>query len=134
MTAGFGNEAQGSQPPAPGGSYSGSPPQQFPPPPPGYSQPSGLGTGWTPQPAPVRMPPLPKGFDIGIIVMGVGALLTLIGFLCGAGAAGQFGSGGTASALQAWLGAFFVLAGIGIFLVIGGWLYRAVMATRRAGQ
>jgi hypothetical protein len=132
--AGFGNEAQGPQPPAPGGLYSGPPPQQFPSPSPGYSQPSGLGTGWTPQAAPVRMPQFPKGFDIGIIVMGVGALLTLIGFLCGDGSVGQYGAGGTLSAYQAWLGAFFVLTGVGIFLVIGGWLYRTVTATRRAGQ
>jgi hypothetical protein len=134
MTAGFGNEAQGPQPPAPGGPYPGLPPQQTPPPSPLYAQPMGLGTDWTPGGAPVRMPQLPKGVDLGIIVIGVGALLTLIGFLCGAGAVGQYGSGGSVSAYQAWLGAFFVLTGIGIFLVVGGWVYRAVMAARRVNS
>jgi hypothetical protein len=131
--AGFGSETQGSQPPAPGGSYAGSPSQSYPPPSPAYGQPSGLGTGWTPQAPPVKLPQLPKGFDLGILVMGVGGLLTLIGFLCGDGAVGQYGSAGSLSAYQAWLGAFFVLTGIGLFLVIGGWLYRTVIAARRAG-
>jgi heme/copper-type cytochrome/quinol oxidase subunit 2 len=67
-----------------------------------------------------------------MIVIGIGALLTLIGFLCGAAATGQLTSGGSGTAYQAWLGAFFVLTGLGVFLTVGGWLLRTVMAARQA--
>ena len=131
MSGGLDFEAQGPEPTPPGGSYSGVPPQPAGPPSPGYASPQGLGGGWSPQSTPVRLPPLPRWLDVGMIVIGIGALLTLIGFLCGAAATGQLTSGGSESAYRAWLAAFFVLAGLGIFLTVGGWLFRTVMAARQ---
>jgi hypothetical protein len=126
MPAGFGSDAQGPTPPAPGGSFSGSGGQPYAPPPASYTPPPGVSTGWASQHTPVRLPSYLREIDIATIVMGVGTLLTFIGFLCGAAAAGQFGSGGSVSAFRGWLEAFFVLAGVGLFLVIGGWLFRTV--------
>ncbi len=120
-----------STPPAPAtGPGAGNAPA--PPPSPVYSAPSGLGTGWSPQRTTIQLPALPRGLDLGLIVVGIGALLTLIGFLCGAASVGQLAPGGSASAYRAWLGSFFVLAGIGIFLLAGGWIYRTIAAARRA--
>jgi hypothetical protein len=131
MSEGLGFEAQGPVPMASGGSYSGGSPPPSNPPPSGYTPPQGLGGTWSPQAAPVRLPPFPRWLDVGVIVIGIGALLTLIGFLCGAAATGQLAPGGSASAYRAWLAAFFVLAGLGIFLTVGGWLYRTTMAARQ---
>lgn len=130
MSAGYGSQAQGPAAPAAGGPYSGTPPPPAPVPPPGFQPYPSSGSSWVPPPASMRMPSLPKGIDLGIIIIGLGALLTLIGFLFGSAATGQLTSGGSASAYRAWLGAFFVLTGIGLFLVIGGWLYRTVRAAR----
>jgi hypothetical protein len=78
---------------------------------------------------------LPRWLDLGLIVIGIGALLTFIGFLFGAAAIGSYGpTGGTYASYQGWLEGFFVLSGIGILLIIGGWLFRTVMALRRAGH
>jgi hypothetical protein len=132
MSAGLGFEAQGPVPTAPGGSYSGGSPQPAGPTPSGYPPSQGLGGTWSPSRPPVHLPPFPRWLDIGEIVIGIGALLTLIGFLCGAAAIGQQTSGGSLSAYRAWLEGFFVLAGIGIFLTVGGWLYRTVMAARQS--
>jgi hypothetical protein len=77
---------------------------------------------------------LPAWLDIGIIVIGIGALLILIGFLFGDAAVSNLptsGSSGSATNYQGDLEAFFVVTGIGILLVIGGWLFRVVMALRR---
>jgi hypothetical protein len=87
--------------------------------------PPGFGTSWTPQEKPMRLPALPKGLDLGVIVVGVGALLTLLGFLCGA-----VGIGAVGSAYQGWLEAFFVVTGVGVFLVIGGWVVHILMGAR----
>jgi hypothetical protein len=76
---------------------------------------------------------MPRWLDLGLIVMGVGALLTLIGFLFGAAALGSYGpNGGTYASYQGWFEGFFVLTGLGIFLIVGGWLFRVVMGLRRA--
>jgi hypothetical protein len=128
MSADFGGGTQGPTTPPPGGPYFGG---AAPPPPSGPPGPSGLGAGWSPQPAPVRLPSLPRGIDLSVIVIGLGALLTFVGFLCGAGAAGQYGPGGTESAYRGWLEAFFVLAGFGILVMVGGWLFRVVTIARR---
>jgi hypothetical protein len=65
--------------------------------------------------------------------MGIGALLTFIGFLLGAAAIGSYGpGGGTYASYQGWFEGFFVLSGLGILLIVGGWLFRVVMALRRA--
>jgi hypothetical protein len=76
----------------------------------------------------------PPWLDIGIVVIGIGALLILIGFLFGDLAIGQLptsSSAGSESNYQGDLETFFVLSGIGIFLTIGGWLFRVVTALRR---
>ena len=134
MATNHGLEMQGPAPPSPGPQPSGAGPT-----PPGqpswtYTPPGQLGGGWGPQPTPVRMPEFARGLDLGLLVSGLGALLTLIGFLCGAAATGALGSGGSASAYQAWLEAFFVITGIGIFLTVGGWIYRTALATRQASR
>jgi len=130
--AAFGFDAQGTSSPPPGSPYPGAAPPQVAPLPPSYPVQPTLPPSWNPQPPGVRLPALPRGIDIGLVVIGVGALLTLLGFLCGAAATGQLGSGGTLSAYQAWLGSFFVLSGFGIFLTVGGWLFRTVMAGRQS--
>jgi len=102
-----------------------------PPPPPEY------------QPAPAYQPPpapmapaaaglkMPGWLDIGILVIGIGALLIFIGFLFGDGAAGQYAGNGSVDTFRGDLEAFFVLTGFGILLTIGGWLFRVVMTLRR---
>lgn len=102
-------------------------PAQTAPPPPGPPP------AWTPAPAaPLAPRPLswPRWLDYGVVVIGIGTLLMFIGFLFGDGFASQLGTGGNANTAQGDLEAFFVLAGVGILLVIGGWLYRVVMAAR----
>ena len=77
---------------------------------------------------------MPAWLDIGILVIGIGALLMFIGFLFGDGAISQApsGSGCSFTNYQGDLEAFFVLNAFGILLVIGGWLFRVVMAARKA--
>jgi hypothetical protein len=132
MSESLGFESQGPMPTAPGGPYSGTSTQSAGPPPLGYSPPQGPGGTWSPQSTAVRLPPFPRWLDVGVIVIGIGALLTLIGFLCGAAATGELAPGASASAYRAWLGAFFVLTGLGVFLAVGGWLFRTVMAARQS--
>ncbi len=85
---------------------------------------------WTPPaprgPVPVTRPPW---LDYGMLIIGIGALLMFIGFLFGAGAAGQTVNG-TANTYQGDLEAFFTLNAFGILLVVGGWLYRVAMTAR----
>ncbi len=71
---------------------------------------------------------LPRGVDLGVIVVGIGALLVFVGFLCGAAAAGQFGV--SLSAYRGWMEGFFVITGVGLLLVAGGWLFRTVVQAR----
>lgn len=123
MTPQSSSGAQNPPPSPPGGPSYGAPTKSTVPPP---FHGEGLGTGWAPQAAPLQTLTLPRGVDLGILVIASGALLTLIGFLCGAAAAGAAGS-----AYQAWLEGFFVITGIGIFLILGGWLTRTVMTARQ---
>lgn len=58
--------------------------------------------------------------DLGVIITGLGAILALVGFILGAEGIAQL-NGGTASAYQSYLEGFFVVTGIGLFLVVGGW-------------
>lgn len=74
---------------------------------------------------------LPQWLDIGLIAIGIGALLIFIGFLFGDGAASQFGAGGSLNTYRGDLETFFVVTGLGILLTIGGWAYRVVMIARR---
>jgi hypothetical protein len=74
---------------------------------------------------------MPKWLDIGLIVIGIGALLIFIGFLFGYGGISQAGTGGSFTTYQGDLEAFFVVTGFGILLTIGGWLYRIVMTARQ---
>jgi hypothetical protein len=74
---------------------------------------------------------MPSWLDIGVIVIGIGALLIFIGFLFGYGAITNAGAGGNTSNYQGDFEAFFVVTGFGILLTIGGWLYRVVMIARR---
>lgn len=74
-------------------------------------------------PAPVK---LPAWLDIGMILIGVGALLILVGFIFGDAASGQFANG-TLATYQSDMEFFFVLSGVGIFLAIGGWMVHVIM-------
>jgi hypothetical protein len=73
----------------------------------------------------------PPWLDLGIFVIGIGALLIFIGFLFGDAAFSQYGPGGPFSSFQRDMEAFFVLTGVGILLTIGGWLFRLVTTLRR---
>jgi hypothetical protein len=75
---------------------------------------------------------MPRWLDYGMIIIGIGTLLMFIGFLFGDGAASQLGTGGSQTTYQGDLEAFFVLCGIGVLLIVGGWLYRVAMAARKA--
>ena len=97
-----------------------------PPPPPPSTYPAQ--PTYNPTPTPVKMP---SWLDLGLIVMGVGVLLVLIGFLFGDAAAGQFGNG-TLSTFQSDLEFFFVLAGVGFLLIVGGWMMRIIMPQWKA--
>ena len=98
--------------------------------PPGAAPPTGPYPGWAPGqvPVPPRPVTLPRGIDLSVIVIGIGALLTFVGFLCGAAAAGQIRV--SVSAYQSWLEGFFVITGVGLLLMAGGWLYRTVLQAR----
>jgi len=79
-------------------------------------------------------PRMPKWLDIGLIVIGIGALLIFIGFLFGDAAVSQIatpGNGGSVTNYQGDLEGLFVVTGLGILLTIGGWLFRVVMTARR---
>lgn len=105
-----------------------------PPPPPSYEPPR----SYLP-PASSARPPgeairLPPWLDLGIIVIGLGALLLFIGFIVGAFAITNLptsSSAGSVSGYEGGLETFFVLSGIGILLVLGGWCYRILMTARR---
>jgi hypothetical protein len=105
-----------------------------PPPPPEYQPAPTYQPPAPPPPSPAAAPmamKMPPWLDIGIIVIGIGALLIFIGFLFGDGAAGQYASTGSVDTFRGDLEAFFVLTGFGILLTIGGWLFRVVMTLRR---
>lgn len=75
---------------------------------------------------------LPPWLDVGLLVIGIGALLTFIGFLFGDGFAGAaFKSNPDISNAQSDLEAFFVITGLGILLIVGGWFWRVLMVARR---
>ena len=95
----------------------------YPPAPPPYSS---AGTPYAPRP--VNWPPW---LDVGLLVVGIGALLTFIGFLFGAGFAANAYGGGTTANAQGDLEAFFVVVGFGILLIVGGWFWRVIMVARR---
>ncbi len=78
---------------------------------------------------PVKMP---AWLDLGLLVTGIGALLAFIGFLFGSAAVGQTGSGGNFATYQGDLETFFVLTGFGLLLIVGGWIFRVVDATRKS--
>ncbi len=72
----------------------------------------------------------PRWLDESMLAIGIGALLAFIGFLFGAGAASQVGPGSSVSTYRGDLEAFFVLTGIGILLIVGGYLWRWIRAAR----
>ncbi len=92
-------------------------------PPPGYApapaQPASTG---------VKLPAGMSLWDLlSLLIILVGAILILVGFLYGDAYANQLGAGGSLSTAQSDIEAFFVASGIGIFLVILGWLCRAML-------
>ena len=78
---------------------------------------------------PVKMP---AWLDLGLLVTGIGALLAFIGFLFGSAAVGQVGTGGSFATYQGDFETFFVLTGFGLLLIVGGWIFRVVDATRKS--
>ena len=74
---------------------------------------------------------MPPWLDIGMIIIGIGALLMFFGFLFGDAGISQTGPGSSLSTYQGDLEAFFVLNGIGILLVVGGWLFRIAVRARK---
>ncbi|MGA8710263.1 MAG: hypothetical protein WB786_03415 [Thermoplasmata archaeon] len=105
-------------------------PDQPAPPPPAY-QPA-----YAMAPAPtqtastgVKLPSWLNLWDlIGLLIILVGAILILVGFLFGdAGYAAESASPPVASTIQGDFEAFFVWAGVGIFLTILGYLFRVML-------
>ena len=75
---------------------------------------------------------LPMGMSlwdlIGLLIILLGAILILVGFLFGdAAVSAEFGSGASQSTFQSDFEGFFVWAGVGIFLTILGWLFRVML-------
>jgi hypothetical protein len=74
---------------------------------------------------------LPAGMNlwdlIGLLIIFVGSILILVGFLFGDAYASQLGSGGSASTAQSDIEGFFIWTGVGIFLTILGWLFRVLL-------
>ena len=74
---------------------------------------------------------LPAGMNlwdlIGLLIIFVGAIFILVGFLFGDAYASQLGSGGSATTAQSDIEGFFVWSGVGIFLTILGWLFRVML-------
>jgi len=64
---------------------------------------------------------IPSWITLGQIVTGVGAIIIFIGFLLGYAAVASSGS-----SYQGDLESFFVVTGLGILLVIGGWLFDSI--------
>jgi hypothetical protein len=81
-------------------------------------------------PAPMRFPPW---IDIPLSVMGIGTLLIFVGSLFGAAAAGQF-NGGSIATFSGDLEVFFVLLGVGVLLLVGGWMMRLILPQIRPGR
>ncbi len=101
----------------------------YPPPGPARYAPAGA-TTYTP--AAPSAPQWPRGLDIGLLVIGIGALLTFIGFLFGDGfASNAYGSSANFTNAQGDLETFFVVTGFGILLIVGGWFWRVFMVARR---
>lgn len=124
----------------PGGpSDTSAPPPPPPPPAPTYSPPPPVryapAGGSSYPPTASQGPKWPPWLDIGLLVIGIGALLTFIGFLFGDGfAANAFTTNPTSSNItnaRGDLEAFFVVTGFGILLIVGGWFFRVIQVARR---
>jgi hypothetical protein len=131
MSGPSGTASQGTTPASPNENVTPAPsppPATAPYPAPGAPQP------WTPQAAPSQVGPVawPRWLDVGLVVIGFGAFLVFIGFLFGDGAVSQQGTGGNFNTYQGDLEAFFAVTGFGILLIVGGWIFRVVMAARKA--
>ena len=105
-------------------------PDAPPPPPPSPYQPA---PAYAPAPASGSVVRLPAGMTlwdlIGFLMILVGGILVLVGFLLGEGAiAAQTSSPPNASTFQNDYEGFFIWTGIGAFLTILGWLVRAMIA------
>lgn len=85
----------------------------------------------------VGMPPWMNLWDlIGMVIIFVGAIVILIGFLDGNAYANCLspGSGCSASGAAGDIEGFFTWAGVGIFLVVLGWLFRVFVGMWRSGK
>lgn len=85
----------------------------------------------------VRLPPWLELWGlIGLVIIFVGAILILVGFLYGSayGSCVSPGSGCSGSTASGDIQAFFGWTGAGIFLTILGWIFRVFMAQWRAGK
>jgi len=102
-----------------------------------YPPPTGYAPASTPSSGGVKLPAGMSLWDLlGVLIILVGAILILVGFLYGDGYASQLGPGGSATTAQGDLEAFFVAAGVGIFLTILGWMFRFLLPMflkKRAG-
>ena len=77
-------------------------------------------------------PKWPKGLDIGLLVIGIGALPTFIGFLFGNGLAiNAFTTSPNLTNAQGDLETFFVVTEFGLLFIVGGWFPRVLMIARR---
>ena len=73
---------------------------------------------------------IPSWISLGQVITGIGAILIFIGFIFGAVALSSIPT--SVSNYQGDLETFFVLAGLGILLAIGGWLFDSVWPKYRA--
>ncbi|MGI0130221.1 MAG: hypothetical protein ACREDE_02465 [Thermoplasmata archaeon] len=104
-------------------------------PPPGVYPPQGY-----PWPAsasvPYRGPMLPAWLTFGTVLVLVGGVLVLIGFLVSL-IANATATSGAANAVQTYyneMAVFDALVGVGIFLVVLGWLFHQMSVHRRSGH
>jgi hypothetical protein len=115
--------------------------QNAPPPPPypqgGYPPPQGYPAWQGAPPAPYRGPMLPPWLTFGSLLILVGGVLIMVGFIIDlVGTAAYAGSSAT-NAYQSYansMEAYDALVGVGILIVVLGWLFHQMTIYRRPGR
>ncbi|MGI0071339.1 MAG: hypothetical protein ACRECT_04635 [Thermoplasmata archaeon] len=112
--------------------YTNAPPPAYPPggyPPAGYR-------GWQPPSPAYHGPALPAWLTFGGILVLLGGALVLIGFIVSLVGWATYANSASANAFTSYaasMEAFDALVGVGIFLVVLGWLFHQMSQHRRSG-
>ncbi len=77
---------------------------------------------------------LPEGLTVGMILVLLGGLLILVGFMVFVVGTASLGSSTTLDSLKTYLEEFAALAGTGFFLAPIGWALHQISLHRRRGQ